>query len=254
MLRTHYCGELRKEHIAQQVTVSGWVDTVRNLGGLLFIDLRDREGIVQLSFREMDLMPRAEKIGREYVITVSGIVSARPNPNHKLATGAIEIVVDSLTILSEAVTPPYELDEPNVSEELRLKYRYYDLRRPELAKNLRIRSKAAIVVREYFDELGFVEIETPVMMRSTPEGARDYVVPSRIHHGSFYALPQSPQQYKQLLMIAGLDKYYQIVKCFRDEDLRADRQPEFTQIDVEMSFGDQNDVMQTGRRNAQANP
>ncbi len=246
MLRTHYCGDLRKEYTGNLVTVCGWVDRIRNLGGLLFIDLRDREGIVQISIPTGELTAKAETIGREYVIRVDGRISVRPNPNPKLSTGEIEIIASNLEILSTADTPPYELDEPNISEELRLKYRYFDLRRQELARNLRLRSKAATIVRNYFDELGFVEVETPVLMRSTPEGARDYIVPSRIHHGSFYALPQSPQQYKQLLMVAGMDRYYQIVKCFRDEDLRADRQPEFTQIDVEMSFVEQDDVLVVG--------
>ncbi|MDK9698734.1 MAG: aspartate--tRNA ligase [bacterium] len=246
-MRTIYCGELRKTHAGQTVTVCGWVSRVRNLGGLLFVDLRDREGIVQLSFPSGSTAAEtAQQLSREDVVKATGMVSLRPQPNAKIPTGEIELTVTELTILSEAATPPYELDEKNVSEDLRLKYRYYDLRRPELARNLRIRAKTAAVVRKFYDELGFVEVETPVLMRSTPEGARDYIVPSRVHHGTFYALPQSPQQYKQLLMVSGLDRYYQIVKCFRDEDLRADRQPEFTQVDVEMSFVEQEHVMNTG--------
>ncbi len=246
MLRTHYCGELRAAHLGQSVTLCGWVSRIRNLGGLFFIDMRDREGLVQVSFPAGDISEQAQSLGREYVIRVEGKVSARPTANAKIANGEVEVVATRLTILSESATPPYELDEPNVSEELKLKYRYYDLRRPELTHNMILRSKTASVVRKYYEENGFVEVETPVLMRSTPEGARDYVVPSRVHHGEFYALPQSPQQYKQLLMVGGIDRYYQIVKCFRDEDLRADRQPEFTQIDVEMSYVETEDVMQMG--------
>lgn len=242
-MRTNYCGLLSSKDIGKSVTLCGWVDRIRDLGGLFFIDLRDREGIVQVLVPQGKLSEIAKKLGREFVIQVKGTICKKPQPNPKLNTGDIEVAAESIQILSSANVPPYELDEPNVSEELRLKFRYYDLRRPVMQRNLRIRAKAMQSVRAFYDRNGFIEIETPVLMRSTPEGARDYIVPSRIHQGSFYALPQSPQQYKQLLMVAGFDRYYQIVKCFRDEDLRADRQPEFTQIDVEMSFVNELDVM-----------
>ncbi|MCX7835474.1 MAG: aspartate--tRNA ligase [bacterium] len=242
-MRTNYCGLLSSHDLGKSVTLCGWVDRIRDLGGLVFIDLRDREGIIQINVPQGELTEIAKQLGREYVIQVQGEVVKKPVPNPKLNTGDIEVLASSIEIFSPANLPPYELSEPNVSEELRLKYRYYDLRRPELQNNLRIRAKAMRSVRSFYDAHGFIEVETPVLMRSTPEGARDYIVPSRIHQGCFYALPQSPQQYKQLLMVAGFDRYYQIVKCFRDEDLRADRQPEFTQIDVEMSFVKENDVM-----------
>lgn len=242
-MRTNYCGLLRSSDENQNVLLCGWIERIRDLGGVIFLDLRDREGIVQVTIPLGNLTETAKLLGREFVVQVQGKVVKKPTPNPKLNTGEIEVVADKLMILSEANVPPYELSETNVSEDIRLRYRYYDLRKPELQKNLRIRAKAMKAVREFYDHHDFIEIETPVLMRSTPEGARDYIVPSRIHHGSFYALPQSPQQYKQLLMVAGFDKYYQIVKCFRDEDLRSDRQPEFTQIDVEMSFVEENDVM-----------
>ncbi|MBI4546351.1 MAG: aspartate--tRNA ligase [Ignavibacteriae bacterium] len=246
--RTHTCGELRVSDIGKAVTLTGWVDTRRDLGGVVFIDLRDRYGKTQVVFnpqRNQKVHDLAGELRSEYVILVSGKVERRPagteNPN--LATGEIDIMADELTILNKADTPPFPIeDEVNVYEEARLQYRYLDLRRSPMQRNLITRHKMYLITREYFDELGFIEVETPVLMKSTPEGARDYLVPSRIHRGKFFALPQSPQTYKQILMVAGLDRYFQIVKCFRDEDLRADRQPEFTQIDVEMSFVDEDDV------------
>ena len=243
----HYCGSLREEHIGQRVTVCGWCARMRDLGGLIFIDLRDREGIVQCVFDEADnkeLFDLAFTVRSEYTLKIEGVVRQRSSINDKIPTGRIEILADSLEIYEKADTPPFEIsDEATVNDALRLKYRYLDLRRPSLQKSLALRHKIAHVARQYFDEQGFLEIETPMLTKSTPEGARDYLVPSRVHPGEFYALPQSPQQYKQLLMLSGFDRYIQIVRCFRDEDLRADRQPEFTQIDLEMSFVDQEDVM-----------
>ncbi len=243
----HYCGSLREEHIGQRVTVCGWCARMRDLGGLIFIDLRDREGIVQCVFDEADnkeLFDLAFTVRSEYTLKIEGVVRQRSSINDKIPTGRIEILADSLEIYEKADTPPFEIsDEASVNDALRLKYRYLDLRRPSLQKSLALRHKIAHVARQYFDEQGFLEIETPMLTKSTPEGARDYLVPSRVHPGEFYALPQSPQQYKQLLMLSGFDRYIQIVRCFRDEDLRADRQPEFTQIDLEMSFVDQEDVM-----------
>ena len=243
----HYCGSLREEHIGQRVTVCGWCARMRDLGGLIFIDLRDREGIVQCIFDEADnkeLFDLAFTVRSEYTLKIEGVVRQRSSINDKIPTGRIEILADSLEIYEKADTPPFEIsDEATVNDALRLKYRYLDLRRPSLQKSLALRHKIAHVARQYFDEQGFLEIETPMLTKSTPEGARDYLVPSRVHPGEFYALPQSPQQYKQLLMLSGFDRYIQIVRCFRDEDLRADRQPEFTQIDLEMSFVDQEDVM-----------
>ena len=249
MKRTHMCTELSAADVGKKVTVMGWVQKRRNLGSLLFIDLRDRTGIVQLVFNdqtEKELFEKAETVRSEYVIAVSGEVARRApeaiNPSMK--TGEIEILASELRILSKAETPPFHIEEnSDVNEAMRLKYRYLDLRRPDMQANLMLRHKVAKVARDYFDQNGFLEIETPVLIKSTPEGARDYLVPSRVHPGKFYALPQSPQLFKQLLMVAGYDRYIQIAKCFRDEDLRADRQPEFTQIDLEMSFVDVDDVI-----------
>ncbi|OGU73262.1 MAG: aspartate--tRNA ligase [Ignavibacteria bacterium RBG_16_34_14] len=246
--RTHTCGELRKSNIGEVVVLNGWVDTRRDLGGLIFIDLRDRYGITQVVFEpsfDKEAHRLAGKLRNEFVISVEGTVRKRPpeTDNSKIPTGHIDVMVKKLVILNEAQTTPFPIsDEVNASEDLRLKYRYLDLRRPSIQKNFILRHKMYQLTREYFDKNGFVEVETPVLMKSTPEGARDYLVPSRIHKGKFYALPQSPQTYKQILMVAGFDRYFQIVKCFRDEDLRADRQPEFTQIDVEMSFIDREDI------------
>ena len=248
--RSHYCGELRESDIGSIVTVMGWVQRQRDLGSLVFIDLRDRSGIVQLAFDEGSdkaVFEKAFKARSEYVLAAVGTVRERSSKNPNIPTGGVEIFVTELRVLSVAETPPFEIVENSkAGEELRLKYRYLDLRRPDLAKNILFRHKAAKVVRDYFDENGFLEIETPMLVRSTPEGARDYLVPSRVHKGSFYALPQSPQLYKQLLMVSGFDRYFQLARCFRDEDLRADRQPEFTQIDLEMSFVDVDDVLAIG--------
>ncbi len=248
--RTHTCGKLREKNINENVVLNGWVDRRRDLGGVIFIDLRDRYGITQVVFEpsfNKEAHENANVLRNEFVISVEGKVRKRPagTDNPEIATGTIDVMVDKLVILNEAKTPPFQIkDEVDVTEDLRLKYRYLDLRRSKIQKNLLTRHKMYQVTRKYFDENNFVEIETPVLMKSTPEGARDYLVPSRIHKGKFYALPQSPQQYKQLLMVSGFDRYFQIVKCFRDEDLRADRQPEFTQIDVEMSFVDQENVFE----------
>ncbi len=243
--RTHYCGEVLEA--GKTVTVGGYVDTVRDKGGIIFIVLRDRTGVVQLTFNETtdkDVFEKAASCRSEYVIMAKGEVRMRESVNSKIATGKVEIFVDDLRILAKAQTPPFEIvDDTNTNEELRLKYRYLDLRRKKLQDNIIKRSRIAKVARDYFAENGFIEIETPMMIKSTPEGARDYLVPSRVHPGKFYALPQSPQIYKQLLMIAGFDRYIQLARCFRDEDLRADRQPEFTQIDLEMSFVDAEDIM-----------
>ena len=248
--RTHTCGELRQGNIGQDVVLNGWVDTRRDLGGLIFIDLRDRYGITQVVFEptfDKEAHELASKLRTEFVISIEGHVRKRPpeTDNPKIPTGHIDVMVKKLVILNEAQTPPFPIsDNVNASEDLRLKYRYLDLRRPAVQKNLLLRHKMYQITRQYFDKQGFVEVETPVLMKSTPEGARDYLVPSRLHAGKFYALPQSPQQYKQILMVAGMDRYFQIVKCFRDEDLRADRQPEFTQIDVEMSFVDTENIFE----------
>src|SRR5690606_37090738 len=249
MKRTHMCTDLSAADVGKKVTVMGWVQKRRNLGSLLFIDLRDRTGIVQLVFNdqtERELFEKAETVRSEYVIAAAGVVQHRApeavNPSMK--TGEIEILVSELRILSRAETPPFHIEEDSgVNEAMRLKYRYLDLRRPDMQANLVLRHKVAKIARDYFDQNGFLEIETPILIKSTPEGARDYLVPSRVHPGKFYALPQSPQLFKQLLMVAGYDRYFQIAKCFRDEDLRADRQPEFTQIDLEMSFVDVDDVI-----------
>ena len=241
LTRTHTCGALRPDDVGADVVLLGWVHRVRDLGGLLFIDVRDRAGVTQVVFDKDDeaLMAKAKRLRSEFVIGVTGRVRRRSadTVNPKLATGEVEVVVRQLAMLNEAKTPPFPIaDETPVAEEVRLKYRYLDLRRPRLQSNIILRHRVNTVIRRYFDEQGFLEIETPILTKSTPEGARDYLVPSRVHPGEFFALPQSPQLFKQILMVAGMDRYVQICKCFRDEDLRADRQPEFTQVDVEMSF------------------
>lgn len=244
--RTHYCGDLRESDISKRVCVCGWVQKQRDLGGLIFIDLRDRTGIVQLAFDEdtdKAVFEKAFTARSEFVLCAVGTVRERTSKNPNIPTGNIEIFVEELKVLGESETPPFDInDDTKAGEELRLRHRYLDLRRPVLQRNIAFRHKVAKITRDYFDENGFIEIETPILIRSTPEGARDYLVPSRVHKGSFYALPQSPQLYKQLTMVAGFDRYMQIARCFRDEDLRADRQPEFTQIDLEMSFVDQEDI------------
>ncbi len=246
--RSHTCGELTEKLVGKEVSLSGWVHRRRDLGNLIFIDLRDRFGITQLLFdpeKNKALHEKASKLRAEWVISIKGKVAARSQPNSKLPTGMIEILVQELEILSSAKTPPFSVcdEEIQVNEELRLKYRYLDIRRGAIAQNLLIRHKAMLTTRTYMDKNGFVEITTPILAKSTPEGARDYLVPSRVHPGNFYALPQSPQIFKQLFMVSGMDRYFQIAQCFRDEDLRADRQPEFTQIDLEMSFGKPEDIM-----------
>jgi aspartyl-tRNA synthetase len=249
MYRTHTCGELNINFVGKKVTLSGWVQRSRDLGGMTFIDLRDRYGITQLVFNmetNPSLCAKARKLGREFVIQAEGIVAERSNKNKKIPTGDIEIIVSDLTILNPSEIPPFTIeDETDGGDELRMKYRYLDLRRNLLKKNLELRHRMAQETRAYLSSKGFIEVETPVLIKSTPEGARDFVVPSRMNPGQFYALPQSPQTFKQLLMIAGYDRYFQIVKCFRDEDLRADRQPEFTQIDCEMAFIHQEDILNT---------
>ena len=251
MFRTNTCGELRLANAGQTVTLAGWAQRIRKMGGMTFIDLRDRYGITQLAFQsdgtaEQDaLLEQANGVGREYVLQVTGEVIERQSKNPQLPTGEIEIKVTEMQVLNAAVTPPFTIeDDTDGGEDIRMKYRYLDLRRPCVRKNLELRHKMAFEVRRYLDEKGFLEVETPVLVNSTPEGARDFIVPSRMNPGQFYALPQSPQILKQLLMVSGFDRYFQIVKCFRDEDLRADRQPEFTQIDCEMSFVEQEDVLQ----------
>ena len=245
--RTHYCGDLRIANVGEEVVLNGWVQKKRNLGGLVFVDLRDIKGISQIIFDtnvSEEAFNKAEKLGSEYVVAVKGIVRERQSKNPNMETGDIEIEATELRVLSKSETPPiYIKDNDNVSEDLRLKYRYLDLRKPSMQRNLVLRSKVARIVRNYLTDNNFVEIETPFLIKPSPEGARDYLVPSRVNPGKFYALPQSPQLFKQLLMVSGMDRYFQIVKCFRDEDLRADRQPEFTQIDCEMSFVDEEDVM-----------
>ena len=249
MLRTYTCGELNIKHVGQDITLTGWVQKSRDLGGMTFVDLRDRYGITQLVFNmetDKSLCEQARKLGREFVIQASGIVAERSNKNKNIPTGEIEIIVTELNILNVSITPPFTIeDQTDGGEELRMKYRYLDLRRNPVKKNMELRHKMALATRNYLDSQGFYEIETPFLIKSTPEGARDFVVPSRMNEGQFYALPQSPQTFKQLLMVAGYDKYFQIVRCFRDEDLRADRQPEFTQIDCELSFVTQEDVLKT---------
>ena len=246
--RTNYCGDLRLSDEGKEVTVCGWVQRCRDLGQLIFIDLRDRTGVVQLAFNDTtdkEIFDKAFSCRSEFVLAAKGVVCERSSKNTEIPTGEIEILVNDLRVLSKAQTPPFEIvDESNTNEELRLKYRYLDLRRRPLQNNIMMRSKLAKTARDYFAENGFIEIETPMMIKSTPEGARDYLVPSRIHNGKFYALPQSPQIYKQLLMVSGFDRYIQLARCFRDEDLRADRQPEFTQIDMGLSFVDVEDILE----------
>ncbi len=248
--RTDYCGDLRIDDVGKEVVVAGWVQRQRDLGALIFIDLRDRTGIVQLAFGEntdKEIFDKAFSARSEFVLMAKGVVRERSSKNTEIPTGEIEIDVTDLRVLGKSETPPFEIVENCQTSELtRLKYRYLDLRRPDLQRNIIMRHKICKITRDYFDENGFIEIETPILIRSTPEGARDFLVPSRIHNGSFYALPQSPQLYKQLSMVAGFDRYMQIARCFRDEDLRADRQPEFTQIDLEMSFVDMEDVLSIG--------
>ncbi|MBF2779517.1 MULTISPECIES: aspartate--tRNA ligase [Staphylococcus] len=251
--RTTYCGLVTESLLDQEVTLKGWVHNRRDLGGLIFVDLRDREGYVQIVFNpdfSEEALKTAETVRSEYVVEVKGLVKKRDpqTVNHKIATGQVEVQVSEINIINKSETPPFAINEENqnVDENIRLKYRYLDLRRQELAQTFKMRHQTTRSIRQYLDKEGFFDIETPVLTKSTPEGARDYLVPSRVHDGEFYALPQSPQIFKQLLMISGFDKYYQIVKCFRDEDLRADRQPEFTQVDIEMSFVDQEDVMDMG--------
>ena len=248
MLRTNTCGELNSSHINQKVTLCGWVQKVRKLGGMTFVDLRDRYGITQLVFNaetHAEMCEKAEHLGREWVIQIEGTVAERYNKNKNIPTGDIEIIVDKINILNTSEVPPFTIEEDtDGGDELRMKYRYLDLRREVVRRNLELRHKVAFEVRSYLNNQGFLEVETPILVNSTPEGARDFIVPSRMNPGQFYALPQSPQTLKQLLMVSGFDRYFQIVKCFRDEDLRADRQPEFTQIDCEMSFVEQEDILQ----------
>ncbi len=248
MYRTNTCGELRISDAGKKTTLAGWVQRIRKMGGMTFVDLRDRYGITQLVFNsetDSDLFEAANKLGREFVIQITGTVEERSNKNPHLPTGDIEIIVSELNVLNKSDVPPFTIeDETDGGDDLRMKYRYLDLRRPAVRKNLELRHRMAFEIRRYLDGKGFLEVETPVLIKSTPEGARDFVVPSRMNPGQFYALPQSPQTFKQLLMVSGFDRYFQIVKCFRDEDLRADRQPEFTQIDCEMSFVEQEDVLQ----------
>ncbi|MCQ2329969.1 MAG: aspartate--tRNA ligase [Paludibacteraceae bacterium] len=248
MYRTHTCGELRIANLNEQVTLAGWVQRTRKMGGMTFVDLRDRYGITQLVFNNevnAELCEQANHIGREYVIQIVGTVAERSSKNSKIPTGDIEIIVSNLNILNTSAVPPFTIeDESDGGDDIRMQYRYLDLRRQCVRKNLELRHRMAFEVRRYLDSKGFLEVETPVLIKSTPEGARDFVVPSRMNQGQFYALPQSPQTFKQLLMVSGFDRYFQIVKCFRDEDLRADRQPEFTQIDCEMSFVEQEDILE----------
>lgn len=252
--RTQYCGDLNEQHIGQEVTLKGWVQKRRDLGGLIFVDMRDRTGIVQAVFNPIhseESLATAEKLRSEFVISVTGKVVEREErtKNSNLKTGGIEVAVSSLTIINEAKNPPFLIeDDTDVSEELRLKYRYLDLRRPQLARTFKMRSDITKTIRNFLDGEGFLEVETPILTKSTPEGARDYLVPSRVHDGEFYALPQSPQLFKQMLMVSGFDKYFQIARCFRDEDLRADRQPEFTQIDMEMSFMSIEEIIELNER------
>ena len=252
MYRTKTCGELRLADKGLEVTLAGWVQKTRKMGGMTFVDIRDRYGVTQLVFNQevdADLCEQSNKLGREYVIQVTGTVCERSNKNQNLPTGEIEVIVSNLTILNAAVTPPFTIeDDTDGGDDLRMKYRYLDLRRPDLQGKMILRSKIAAKIRSFLTDEGFLEIETPILQKSTPEGARDYLVPSRVHPGSFYALPQSPQLFKQLLMCSGYDRYFQIAKCFRDEDLRADRQPEFTQVDMELSFVDVDDVIEVNER------
>ncbi len=249
MFRSHTCGELRLSHVGNTVTLSGWVARIRLLGSMAFVDLRDRYGITQLSFNEAysaDMLAKAGELGREYVIKVTGTVAERESKNALMSTGEIEIVVTDLVVLNQAKTPPFTIEnETDGGDDIRMQYRYLDLRRDPVRANLELRHRLAQQIRNYLSDASFLEVETPVLIKSTPEGARDFVVPSRMNPGQWYALPQSPQTFKQLLMVSGFDRYFQIVKCFRDEDLRADRQPEFTQIDCEMSFVEREDILQT---------
>ena len=246
--RTHMCGDLRISDVDKEVVLNGWVAKARSLGGLVFVDLRDKSGITQITFNEdvpADVLEKAKSLRSEFCIGVKGVVKERSSKNSNIPTGDIEVFANDLTIYSSADTPPiYIKDDDNVDEALRLKYRYLDLRKPKMQRNLEIRHKIVKTTRDYFDENGFMEVETPILIKPTPEGARDYIVPSRVHNGEFYALPQSPQMFKQILMVSGADRYMQVAKCFRDEDLRADRQPEFTQIDLEMSFAGVDDVIE----------
>ena len=248
MYRTNTCGELRLSDAGRKVTLAGWIQRTRKMGGMTFVDLRDRYGITQLVFDESEdaaLCEQANRLGREYCVQVKGTVRERQSKNSKIPTGDIELLADSLNILSESITPPFTIeDQTDGGDDIRMKYRYLDLRRPSVRQNLELRHRMTILIRNFLDSKDFIEVETPILIGSTPEGARDFVVPSRMNPGQFYALPQSPQTLKQLLMVSGFDRYFQIAKCFRDEDLRADRQPEFTQIDCEMSFVDQEDVLQ----------
>ena len=246
-MRTHYCGELNSTHIDQQVTVTGWVNRRRDHGGVIFVDLRDREGILQVVFDpdDAEMFTKAERVRNEFVLKVNGRVRSRPEGtiNKDMRTGEIEILGLDLEILNESETPPFQIDDADVHDDIRLKYRYIDLRKPEMQERMRLRAKVTHFMRSFLEGDGFLDIETPMLTRATPEGARDYLVPSRTHQGQFFALPQSPQLFKQLLMMSGMDRYYQIVRCFRDEDLRADRQPEFTQLDIETSFMNEDDIM-----------
>jgi aspartyl-tRNA synthetase len=247
MMRTHYCGDLNKTHIGETVTVCGWAHRRRDHGGVIFIDLRDREGIAQIVIDPdtKETFTTAESIRNEFVLKVICKVRSRPEGtvNLNIPTGEVELLASTIEILNPSLTPPFMLDDDSISEMIRLEYRFMDLRRPMMQNNLRLRYRVAKVLRDFLDENGFMEIETPMLTRSTPEGARDYLVPSRVHAGEFFALPQSPQLFKQLLMVSGFDRYFQITKCFRDEDLRADRQPEFTQVDIETSFMNEEDIM-----------
>jgi aspartyl-tRNA synthetase len=249
MLKSHNCGQLRQEHVGQTVTLAGWVNRRRDMGGVIFIDLRDRDGLTQVVINaghSQAAFDTAEQVRSEYVLQIIGTVGQRPDgqENPDMATGAIEVTADSVTILNTARTPPFAINRnDNVDETVRLKYRYLDLRREKMQRNLIIRHKAVKFIRDFLDERGFLEIETPILFKSTPEGARDYLVPSRVQPGKFYALPQSPQQLKQLLMVAGYERYFQLARCFRDEDLRSDRQPEFTQLDMEISFVERDDIL-----------
>ena len=245
-MRSDYCGNVSCKQLGQVVTVQGWVHRRRDHGGVIFIDLRDREGLLQIVCDPdtPDTFKTAETLRNEFVVTITGKVRARPagTANVNLVSGEVEVLAQSIEVLNPSLTPPFMMDDEQLSENVRLEYRFLDLRRPQMQKNLRLRYKVAMAVRNHLDKLGFIDIETPMLTRSTPEGARDYLVPSRVHSGEFFALPQSPQLFKQLLMVSGFDRYYQIVKCFRDEDLRADRQPEFTQIDIETSFLSQGEI------------
>jgi aspartyl-tRNA synthetase len=245
MYRTHTCGELRLEHAGNEVTLAGWVQTVRKFGAITFVDLRDRYGITQLVFAEnLNEQLDTNPLGREFVLQAKGVVRERTNKNYHIPTGAVEIAISEFSVLNKSAVPPFTIqDDTDGGDDLRMKYRYLDLRRNAVKKNIELRYSVNRATRDYLHQNSFMDIETPFLIKSTPEGARDFVVPSRMNAGQFYALPQSPQTFKQLLMVSGYDRYYQIVKCFRDEDLRADRQPEFTQIDCEMSFVEQNDIL-----------